>query len=388
MVDFIKLENNLRKAYGQYNKQRSQKRFAALYIAINELAYKTLMTTRSWNKFNVDMEEVSLTYTLYLIDRIVTNKFIPKAYYNNNFPWTRYIRLNVRNVLYGMVKFPKTEEITDSLKETLPEFISTEEDELITNTLVTKFVLYMKMFYGERFYELANLLLSSKVDKIIAIKDPELRMFSKTALIIHKRIYEYYDSSVIGSNMSNVLNSTLYLATLLSSEKDSRLFMSLDITNLYRLSLMFGGEVIKIPYLYELEELVATARITYEMFMSTHDTSLKEAAKKVKDNFSVHIRSDTLNKNVKKLLEYLHTNIIDKPSVDLPLVDSLSALSNGSLEVVEASMHRLLDEISKSKDPDKIMKIYTEAVNTMTRATSVMDKIKKFAKDKKVIFTK
>jgi hypothetical protein len=186
-------------------------------------------------------------------------------------------------------------------------------------------------------------------------------------------------SKINRTRVDKVFNSSLYLASILSSDKDKRLYVSLDLANLYRLSLSYGGESLKVPTIEELDELVSTAKVSYEILSSNLNdlTRIKKIRDKVRDDYDVFVRFDKLSENVKGVFRYLSTEVID-PAVtnDNSLVDSLLTLSSRSDQIINKILDRVETTINSVEDSGELIKVYKEMVDNLNLSLNLMTNIK------------
>jgi hypothetical protein len=175
-----------------------------------------------------------------------------------------------------------------------------------------------------------------------------------------------------------VFNSSLYLASILSSDKDKRLYVSLDLANLYRLALAYGGETIKVPTIDDLEELVSTAKVSYEILSSNLEdlTKIRRIRDKVRDDYDVFVRFDKLSKNVKGVFRYLSTEISDPSVTDNSLVESLLTLSTRSDQIINRILDKIEFTISTVEDNDELIRVYKEMVDNLNLSLNLMTNIK------------
>lgn len=393
--NFRKLELALQASYNTFIEDTTnEKAFVQLFYDIKNIAFGILKIGKVWVNYDLDYDMVAYEYATHLIERIITGKFAanPEKYdADNKFGWHNYIRLNMRDIITR--KFPRANEnevSLDELKELFDEceFLNSAlvdqeayrsiERETNVKAIAYRCARYLKMLFGDKYYILSSKLLSTEVGNINEITDPELLEFTKVSLVLFKRLYEYYrllDTSING--VDKVFNSTLYLASILTNEADQRLYVSLDLSNLYRLAMSYGGETIRVPTVEELEELIGTARISYKIL--SHNLTDKKKVKKlrnqIREEWGISVRLDKLNANVRNLFKYLATEINDPTGDDIPMLKSLTILTNRSDEI----MTKLLDKIDRAvditDDKTEMMELYRSLINNLNVSFNMVTNI-------------
>lgn len=403
--DFKSLEYRVQKSYDRFVLDfTNTENFQRLYEDIFVITHGILETTPVWvKKDNLNAVDVAHEYSTTLIERILEGRW--KAKVNpgeDKFGWVPYIRLNVRDTIYKKFSPQNPERYVslDEMKEIIKEQNTDPEEsvgvqhpaledheifhqcqmEVNNNQLASQCSKFLKLLFGDRYYTLSSKLLSLKAESYDDIQDQDLRLFVKTALVLFKRLYESYNLSKISSTrVDKVFNSSLYLASILSSDKDKRLYVSLDLANLYRLALAHGGENLKVPTMEELDELVSTAKVSYEILSSNLNdlTRIKRIRDKVRDDYDVFVRFDKLSENVKGVFRYLSTEITD-PSVnnDNSLVDSLLTLSSRSDQIINKILDRIESTINNVEDSGELIKVYKEMVDNLNLSLNLMTNIK------------
>lgn len=401
--DFKTLEFRVQRSYDNWlsdftNADYFQQFFKDLYV----IAYGILETTEVWAKADFVNTDVAHEYATSLIERILEGKWRAKVNPGEDkFSWVPYIRLNIRHTIYrkfsttGSEKFVSLDELKEVIKEhsTEPEDCSIVEHpatvdmesfffiELETNDsqLAQKCSKFLKLMFGDRYYTLCSKLLSLGVDDYNDIQDEELRLFTKTSLVLFKRLYESYNLGKVNTTkIDKVFNSSLYLASILSSDRDKRLYVSLDLANLYRLALSYGGEQITVPTLDDLDELVSTAKVSYEILSSNLEDlgNIRKIRDKIKNEYDVFIRFDRLAQNVRNVFNYLSTEISDPSAKDDTLIESLLALTARSDQIIGKILDRLEDSLQTVGDSGDLIKIYREMLDNLNLSLNLMTNIK------------
>lgn len=403
--DFKSLEYRVQKSYDRFVLDFTDtENFQKLYEDIFIVTHGILETTQVWvKKENLNAIDVAHEYSTGLIERILEGKW--KAKVNpgeDKFGWVPYIRLNVRDTIYRKFssqnpeRYISLDEMKDIIKEqnTDPEesnplqhpaLVDVEifnlcQTEVNNNQLASQCSKFLKLLFGDQYYTLSSKLLSLKAESYDDIQDRDLRLFVKTALVLFKRLYESYNLSKLNSTrVDKVFGSSLYLASILSSDKDKRLYVSLDLANLYRLALSYGGETLKVPSIEELDELVSTAKVSYEILSSNLDdlTRIKRIRDKVRDDYDVFVRFDKLSENVKGVFRYLSTEVTD-PSVseENTLVDSLLTLSSRSDQIINKILDRIETTINTVDSNEELIKVYKEMVDNLNLSLNLMTNIR------------
>ena len=403
--DFKSLEYRVQKSYDRFVLDfTNTENFQKLYEDVFTITFGILETTEVWvKKDNLNAIDVAHEYSTSLIERILEGKW--KAKVNpgeDKFGWVPYIRLNVRDTIYKKFSPQNPERYVslDEMKEIIKEQNTDPEEsvgaqhpaledheifhqcqmEVNNNQLASQCSKFLKLLFGDRYYTLSSKLLSLKAESYDDIQDRDLRLFVKTALVLFKRLYESYNLSKISSTrVDKVFNSSLYLASILSSDKDKRLYISLDLANLYRLALSYGGETLKVPTMEELDELVSTAKVSYEILSSNLNdlTRIKRIRDKVRDDYDVFVRFDKLSENVKGVFRYLSTEITDpSTSEENTLVDSLLTLSSRSDQIINKILDRIETTINTVEDSGELIKVYKEMVDNLNLSLNLMTNIK------------
>lgn len=403
--DFKALEYKVQQSYERFlQNQKDSESFQQLYESVFVIAHGVLETTQQWVKREgLISADVAHEYATGLIERILEGRWRAKLNAGEDkFGWVPYIRLNIRNTIHTKFSTQNPERYIslDDLKEITKEHSTDPEDsnyllhpalidaeafhftevETNNNQLASQCSKYLKLlFTEERYYLLTSKLLSLKAESYNNIQDLDLQLFVKTSLVLFKRLYESYNLSQISSTrVDKVFNSSLYLASILSSDRDKRLYVSLDLANLYRLALAYGGETLRVPTLEELEELVSTAKVSYEILSSNLDdlNKIRRIRDKVRDDYDVFVRFDKLADNVKGVFRYLSTEITDPSTTETSLVDSLLTLSTRSDQIINKILDKMENTINTVEDSDELIKVYKEMVENLNLSLNLMTNIK------------
>jgi hypothetical protein len=403
--DFKSLEYKVQQSYDKFllNLKNSEN-FQELYQDLFIIAHGILETTQVWvNKENLIAVDVAHEYATGLIERILEGKW--RARVNpgeDKFGWVPYIRLNIRDTIYRKfsVQNPERYISIDDIKEIIKEHNTDSEEsnplqhpalvdvdiynlievEVNNNQLASQCSKFLKLLFSEsRYYTLSSKLLSLKAESYDDIQDNDLHLFVKTAVVLFKRLFESYNLSKFNNiRVDKVFNSSLYLASILSLDRDKRLYVSLDLANLYRLALSCGGETLTVPTIEELDELVSTARVSYEILSTNLDdlTKIKNIRDRVRDDYNVFVRFDKLSENVKGVFRYLSTEIMDPDATENSLVDSLLTLSTRSDQIINKVLDRLESTIGEVEDNNELIKVYQEMNNNLNLSLNLMTNIK------------
>jgi len=403
--DFKSLEYKVQQSYDKFiTNLKDSESFRELYQDLFVIAHGIMETTQMWvSKENLIAVDVAHEYATGLIERILEGKW--RANVNlgeDKFGWVPYIRLNIRDTVYRKfsVQNPERYISLDDIKEIIKEHNTDSEEsnplqhpalvdveaynltetETNNNQLASQCSKFLKLLFGEnRYYTLSSKLLSIKAESYDDIQDNDLHLFVKTAVVLFKRLFESYNLSKLNyTRVDKVFNSSLYLASILSSDKDKRLYVSLDLANLYRLALSYGGEELTVPTVEELDELVSTARVSYEILSSNLDdlTRIKRIRDKVRDDYNVFVRFDKLSENVKGVFRYLSTEIMDPAVMENTLVDSLLTISTRSDQIINKILDRLENTLDNVENNDELIKVYKEMINNLNLSLNLMTNIK------------
>lgn len=403
--NFKSMEYSLQSSYNSFYEDFSnQANFAQFYTDLYNITFGIVETTEIWNTHpNIDPHEVAHEYATLLIERIIERRWAARVNQGEDkFAWVPYIKLNIRDTVYRKIKPPHSDRCVtiDDLKEVLKDHISSDGDdhhlehpalvdldsfhktEVDTGKkqLAERCSAFLKLMYGERYYILSSKMLSLKVDDYSTIEDEELKLFTQTSLVLFKRLWETYDLSKVNySSVDKVFNSSLYLASILASDQDKRLYVSLDLSNLYRLSLAYGGETLVVPTMNELEELISTARVSYEILSSNLEDAqnLQKLRNKVRDDYSVSIRADKLQSNVRHVFEYLSTGIAEQTSKESgDLITSLMTLSSRSSQIVDRILDKMETALEETENNTELLKLYKEMLNNLNLSMNLMTNIR------------
>ena len=399
--NFRELELKLQTSYNEFIKDfNNQENFSNIFYDVKNLAFGILTVGKIWVNYEVDYDSVAYEYSTHLIERIITGKFVvnPDRYdKDNKFGWHNYIRLNIRDIIGRKFASPdNTSNISiDELKEVY-EDVANHDAHLVDSDICdeieiethNKFVAskcskYLKMIYGDRYYILTSKFLSLEVYNVDDITDEELKEFVKISLVLFKRLYESYNlTDVCISNVRKVFNSTLYLASILSNEEDKRLYISLDLANLYRLALSNGGETIRVPTVEELDELIGTAKISYEILAAnlSDKKKIRKLRDRVREDYGVFVRFDKLNANVRNLFMYMSSEINEGgPIDDTPMIKSLITLTNRSDAIINNLLDKIERSVSEIEDKDELIAIYREMINNLMLSCNMVTNIRNMA---------
>lgn len=402
--NFKAMEYSLQASYDIFLEDFSnQASFSQIYTDLYNITFGIVETTEIWNTHpNIEPHEVAHEYATLLIERILEGRWRARVNQGEDkFSWVPYIKLNIRDTVYRKIKPPRSERhvTLDDISEVLKNSINCESDDHLTHPalidldafhqteletgkrqLADRCSAFLKLMYGDKYYILASKMLSLKTNDYSTIEDEELRLFTQTSLVLFKRLWESYDLSKVNhSSIDKVFNSSLYLASILASDQDKRLYVSLDLSNLYRLSLSYGGETLRVPTIDELEELISTAKVSYEILSSDLEDaqSLQKIRNKVRDDYSVSIRTDKLQSNVRHVFEYLSTGISDNTTNEgSDMISSLMTLSNRSNQIVDKILDKLERALEETEDNTELLKLYKEMLNNLNISMNLMTNIK------------
>lgn len=407
--NFKNLEYQLQSSYNNFltdfdNAAYFQQFYKDLYV----ITFGILETTKQWVRQDLNHFDIAHVYSTKLIERILGNLWRSRVNEGEDkFSWCSYIRLNIRDTIYGefITRHPERNISLDDLVEVFEstmqgvdsadtvsnvnqdfsEFVNLESSKLIETesydkNLAVSCTKFLILLFGEdKYYSLVSKLLSLKVKNYDDMKDKELRSFTKISLVLFKRLFEDYNLNNISlSKVDKVFNSSLFLASIMSSNLDKSLFVSLDLSNLYRLSMACGGKKVRIPKLKEIEYLISTAKISYDVLSSNlEDTSkLNKIRDKIRKEFDIYVRSDMLSKNVHNILKYLSTNITDSCADDDPIIKSLVTLSSRSDTIINKILDKLETSIDNVNDNEDLVSIYKEMMGNLTLSLNLMTNIR------------
>jgi len=394
--NLTELETRLQEAYDSY-KQRpdSSESKTELFLSIKELAFAILdiQSKRKTRFAQIDKDLMAYEYSVYLYQRIVEGKFVlPDLEGREKFAWHQYIQLNLLHIIYQDLDDLDTREelsvedincivnfndIEEHLKleddegkdDSLRIQIKREEAEHLLDLLAS--------FYSkddiERYLVLVNSLSKPRWKNVDGLDE-----FIKLLTIIYKRLYEQVELPLDDPDLDSILKSTLFLASILSSGLDRRLFVSLDLWNLCRLAILCGGEKIEIPTIQEVEDLVASAFTVWKAIKDQKDLDItKQEVKKFIFRSTRLTRLDNYLRNMSKFLSFVpeeDTKSKDKEPVIkllLSIITSLSIVSQKTLEEVE--------RLASSEDNlPRLVSIYKELATMAETLQATVFNIKDF----------
>ena len=321
-------------------------------------------------------------YSVYLYQRIVEGRFVlPDLEGRKKFAWHQYIQLNLLHTIHqNLDDLDTREELSiEDLNcivnfDDIKEYLKIENDEGKDDSLriqikreeAEHLLDLLASFYSkddiERYLVLVNSLSKPRWKNIDGLDE-----FIKLLTVVYKRLYEQVDLPLDNPDLDSILRSTLFLASILSSGLDRRLFVSLDLWNLCRLAILCG-----------VEDLVASAFTVWKAIKDQKDLDItKQEVKKFIFHNTRLTRLDSYLKNMGKFLSFIpekDTKSKDKEPVIkllLSIITSLSIVSQKTLEEVE--------RLASSEDNlPRLVSIYKELATMAETLQATVFNIKDF----------
>jgi len=419
--DFVELERKLQSAYDNYiANTESKKCKEVLFLAIQELTRAIVevegrKAQRDDPFRDVDKEYLVYEYSLYLFQRIVEGRFVlPDLKGRDKFAWTAYIRINLQHILWTLYREQPREVPFKDIAILLGDLIA-EREQVTVSSLLDEFSVLdveagkfyytieenddgveLRVYREDLLVKLANILKTfyseAEIRKYLSLlislpkskwrEDKELYKFVGILTALYKRYFEEYSIKKLQEvDIDSVLRSTLFLATILSSDIDNRLFVGLDLQNLYRLAVLCGGESIIVPTVEEIEDLVAAAYVVWRMLREGE--SVEDARVKCRNKLSLRANPVRVDKYIKSLSKFLSVNFRETGSEQ-----NLTVI--GMLLAVITSLHKttqqVLEEIEKAteseRDIRKLVEVYKELSSMLQTVQDSVINMRKLIHDK------
>jgi len=403
--DIVSLEDSLQQAYDQYvaNPNDPDTR-TRLFTALRDLTKAIVEVEGRKHKrrdpyAGIDKDRLAYEYAVCMFRRIVEGRFVlPDLQGRSKFAWTPYIKLSIRHILWTefgreeerevpfgdlgvILKSCYVEGRSASILSLLEEvtgwdgvrdefFYTTESGEggeaevrFYKKEVVEALKNVLDLLYGEekvKEYLRCLITLPQSEWKKVEGMDEFVSVFA----VLYKRMFEDLRIKPCSVDVDMVLRSTLFLASILSSKKpDRKLFISLDLKNLYRLSMVCGGRRVYIPTVEELEDLIASVYVVWRMLKEK--VGLKAAKREAKEKFKFQSRLLRVDKYVEALSRFLSLNL-ERKEMEEESEESKSVV-NLLLSVV-ISLHKAIEQtlesvkrvVTEEKDVKKLVEIYGE----------------------------
>ena len=412
--DLTGLEYKIQEVYDLYLTDK-EKYAEPLFLAVKNLTYAVLRSSKRWisnnrsrityEELKPQYEEIAYEYAVYLLERMMSGRFLPTREHKeghvgekrDKFAWQSYININLRHIINSkfvrgmlstdnmfisideMKEFYDDDDFLDEFKD--PELSSDQRAEKKTahHEMTDCLSGFLKLLYKDRYYVLVSQLLC--VDgPIEMIKDEELKNFCKISSVLIKRVYESYQIPTgLSFDIDDVLSSTLFLASIMSSNHDRRLYTALDFENLYRLSVAFGGETIKVPRVSELEALVAGSKSTLELLNNAEPT-IRKTCYAVKKAYKFDSKIDRIENSVRNTVNYICIGMSDSVSVRPPIIKALIDYTTRSEEAMDIAFDKFKDKVDMGLISSKeLLESYQLAMGEMARSFKMLERIKALA---------
>lgn len=270
------LEDDLQASYDSFVIEKNQTTQTNLYLDINKLAFAILSVSKSFKHLQ-NHENIAYEYSLYLFERILLKKFMPKSYNGDRFPWQLYMSKNIKHVAYNIRDdFFWRDQIKDMEflvgdEQSMCNFQKTKasvdnNNHLSLANFSDKLLKSLNIFYKideiNRLLPLCSELILNKNKSILNNKDTpkDIKDFSTILLALTKRL-SHNEEINLSRSKSKIFTSSLRSSIFLSAISNAKifpkeLFLSLDVDSLYRLAHLCGGKLIKIPTEKDLNTLL------------------------------------------------------------------------------------------------------------------------------------
>jgi len=396
--DLEKLENNIREAYKKYLINDTSDTRTNIYVTIKELAYAILLVNNSYKELNIDYEQVSYEYSLYMFERIIIGTFVPKATSGNNFPWQVYISKNIKHIIYSIkdndIVWKDLISDLSSILDNNEDFYTSLNDKApLPDSYFNIQSLSVKLYEGLRIYftdeEIKNnynlvselIFCKNRNHSFISKNIPnDLQDFAIVLISLAKRLTKSYNINFSQNNskinlkkaFKKSIRSTIFLSTITNTNIiPKELLLTLDIDTLYRLIYVSGGQFIRIPTIKEIDSLVAAVVAVSKVILEnkTIDRSIYEA----KNNFDL-VLSNKINIQyfISKIIESYNFDKQDQVKESDPLINIVIQ----AIKSLEYLLPKIIDK-AENESPEFLLNFYSELSSSMNFLTDSLTKIDK-----------
>lgn len=410
--NFRQLEDNIIEAYNNWKAEDNSTTRTQIFLTIKEIAYANLMVGK-YEKYNLDYEEVSYEYGLYMFERIIKGSFTftPKERPDNQlnqfgkaekrFPFQLYVKRNIKHVIFTLRKSESWQDLLTDLEFLVDgEVFNVTEiadgqdpvDKVFDKFLYAKKLLSsLSIFYSE---EEIKRLLGVSLELIyennryyISPTIPlDIKDFTITLIALSKRLVRDHNINFeidipkkqLSKVMASAVRSTVFLSAVVNSNFFPReLLITLDIDSLYRLINVCGGQTIKIPSLRELDTLIGSTVAVGKMIMEGKDyeSSIMESKDTLGLVFTNNVNTQSF---ISKLLEVY--DIYKEDPKSQPIL-SILAMSIKNMDV----LFNQLQEKAKDLPAESLINQYTELATTFSKFTESLTNIKNNMPEGKLI---
>jgi len=379
IFDFKELERVTRLAYVGMTKNGCDKTRTAFYSTVKDLAYAILYVNKWGETYSLDIHETAYEYSVYLFERVMTEKFIPKKDIDK-FPWIEYIKLNIKHVIHTSLKDDNrwqdlisdfqffVDNETEYLDSTVQVAVSLD-DNLYKTQVSRKIYDAISIFYSRE--EIARMMpmameVISNGTGLNGKTPPDLQNFCVTLVALSKRcVSEQGDPvrSPTNASLQKMLKSSLRSSIFLSAVANSDIFpkellLTQDIDSLYRLVQVCGGQTIRIPYVEELDSLLCAVVAVSKIVMEGKE--IEKAISDAKENCDlVMTKQINIKHFVAKLTQTFDTFTEDKEQKPL-------------IELLLGSLRTLNDSLDPSESQDEL----SGAITTLSSRLASIPKLK------------
>jgi hypothetical protein len=352
--DFKALELATRKAYCQICEDDTADARTEFFQAVRELTYAIVCVTKSIDRNKFDPEEIAYEYSIYLFERMLTGKFRPKKD-PKTLPWTKYISLNVKHVIYTIHKndtdwqnlLEDFQFFVENANEFLDETVQVDkplDEQLYKKETSSRVLDALKVFYSvedvKRMLPLAMELVMSGSRAYSDRVPTDLRAFCITLVSVSKRLAsENPRQKKVDQErfLKSSMRSTLFLSAIANSDFfPKELLLTLDIDSLSRLVQVCGGKTIRIPFPEELDSLLCSVVAVSRIIKEGKDIERAIQDTKSSSDFNLS-RQINIQEFVSRLVDTFTTFKEDPKSQPLVsmLIDSVRSLEKTVSDVSE-----------------------------------------------------
>ena len=379
--DFKTLEASTRKAFCQFCGKDSAESRTSFFESVRDLTYAILSVSKLVDKDKHHPEEIAYEYAIYLFERVITGKFKPKQD-PHDFPWTQYIKLNVKHVIFSIHKADKDwQDLLEDFQffvqnegEFLDETVQVDRplDDMLYKKETAKHILNaIKVYYS---YDEIQRLLPMAMELILAGNSyafssrvpTDLRTFCITLVSVTKRYaIENPRNKYSGDTdklLKSSLRSTLFLSAIANNDFfPKELLLTLDIDSLSRLIQVCGGRTIRIPFPQELDSLLCSVVAVSRIIKEGKEIECAISDTKSNSDFNLS-RQINIQEFVTKMVDVFATFKEDrrsKPLVSM-LIESVRSLEKAVRDVSTI-------EETKLTELSKILDDFSSAVESLPK---------------------
>lgn len=377
--DFKELEHLTRVAYIDLAENSSNSSRTEFYKSVKNLCYAILFVNKWGKKYDINMEDTSHEYAVYLFERVITGNFTPEKN-PEVFPWIAYIKLNVKHVIH---ENRKEDTRWHDLLDDFHFFVDNEMDCLDSTVQLEPTLdedLYKKRTSKKIYSAVSIFYTREEIHRMMPMAmeviangtgfngktPPDLQNFCVTLVALAKRSVSEQGEPVenaTNSSLQKMLKSSLRSSIFLSAVANSNIFpkellLTQDIDSLFRLVQVCGGQTIRVPFAEELDSLlcavVAASKVVAE------GKGVDKAISDAKESCDLHMTKQINIKHfVSKLTKTFDTFKEDKEQK--PLIDLLLG-----------SLKNLNDALDPSESHDEL----SGAISTLSSRLDAIPKLK------------